>query len=305
MKDPARRHRGALTPPLLAHEDPAVGSGGREHALVNALARSPRRPELLAAPGNPGMAERARLEPVAADDLDGLVGLARREAVDLVVVGPEAPLVAGLADRLRAAGVAVFGPSAAAARQEGSRRRQDVMRARLPTAAGASHARRGPGGVAATRRSIKFDGCGGQGVVVARRAHGARGVTTCRTLRFGPATSSSRSIRRREHSPLPLHCEVRTARSRQTQGISRRRRAQPAHGRLQPGPRRARPATLRPRPPPVGDELPPRHAVRRLLRRLMLTVDGRSHRILRPLRRPRDAGDLPGWRTTSPKLLRR
>ena len=98
-----------------------LGSGGREHALVKALARSSRRPELLCAPGNPGIAADARLLDVAADDLDGVVVASRREAVDLVVVGPEAPLVKGVADLLTGAGIKCFGPVAADAAVEGSK----------------------------------------------------------------------------------------------------------------------------------------------------------------------------------------
>jgi phosphoribosylamine---glycine ligase len=94
-----------------------VGGGGREHALVRALARSPQRPELLAAPGNAGIA-RDGVECLPDADL---VALAREREVDLVVVGPEAPLVAGLVDELAEAGIAAFGPSAAAARIEGSK----------------------------------------------------------------------------------------------------------------------------------------------------------------------------------------
>ncbi|HJQ74278.1 MAG TPA: phosphoribosylamine--glycine ligase [Gaiellaceae bacterium] len=98
-----------------------VGSGGREHALAWSLSRSDRLDELHAAPGNPGIAALAHCHPVRADDHASLVSLALELRIDLVVVGPEAPLVAGLADDLRHDGVAVFGPSAAAARIEGSK----------------------------------------------------------------------------------------------------------------------------------------------------------------------------------------
>ena len=99
-----------------------IGSGGREHALVRALIRSAQHPEVLAAPGNAGI-ERDKVAcfDVGVDDIDGLVRLARDERVDLVVVGPEAPLVAGLVDALAEAGVRAFGPSAEAARIEGSK----------------------------------------------------------------------------------------------------------------------------------------------------------------------------------------
>jgi phosphoribosylamine--glycine ligase len=99
-----------------------IGSGGREHALVRALLRSPQHPEVLAAPGNAGIArDRVPLLDVPVDDIDGLVQVARDERVDLVVVGPEAPLVAGLVDALGEAGIPAFGPSAEAARIEGSK----------------------------------------------------------------------------------------------------------------------------------------------------------------------------------------
>jgi phosphoribosylamine---glycine ligase len=113
-----------------------VGSGGREHALVWALARAGNSVELHAAPGNPGIAGFAACHPARADDPAAIVPLAAELAVDLVVVGPEAPLVAGLADALRRRGIAVFGPSAEAARIEGSKAfAKDVMEAAgVPTA---------------------------------------------------------------------------------------------------------------------------------------------------------------------------
>jgi phosphoribosylamine--glycine ligase len=114
-----------------------VGAGGREHALVRAFARSPQNPEILAAPGNAGIArDGIRCLDVGVDDVYGLVRAARDEQVDLVVVGPEAPLVAGLADALGEAGIPAFGPSAAAARIEGSKAfAKEIMKAvGVPTA---------------------------------------------------------------------------------------------------------------------------------------------------------------------------
>ncbi|MEX2253102.1 MAG: phosphoribosylamine--glycine ligase [Thermoleophilaceae bacterium] len=107
-----------------------VGGGGREHALVRSLLRSRQRPDLLAAPGNAGIAgDRVECAEVSAEDVDGLVALARDRECDLVAVGPEAPLVAGLVDALAEAEVAAFGPSAEAARIEGSKRyAKELMR---------------------------------------------------------------------------------------------------------------------------------------------------------------------------------
>ena len=113
-----------------------VGGGGREHALAWKIAQSPRVTALFTAPGNPGIARHAVCVPLTADALDGLVAFARRERIDLTVVGPEAPLVAGLADRLLDAGLAVFGPIAPAAAIEGSKAfAKDLMaRNAIPTA---------------------------------------------------------------------------------------------------------------------------------------------------------------------------
>jgi phosphoribosylamine---glycine ligase len=113
-----------------------IGSGGREHALAVGLAADPSVEFLAAAPGNPGIAQLAELHEVTATDPAAVAALAVELAADLVVVGPEAPLVAGVADAVRAKGIACFGPSAAAARLEGSKAfAKDVMTAAgVPTA---------------------------------------------------------------------------------------------------------------------------------------------------------------------------
>ncbi len=140
-----------------------VGSGAREHALAWRLAQSTRLTELHAAPGNPGIAALGHCHPVRADDGDGLLALALTLEVDLVVIGPEVPLVAGVADVLRQSGIAVFGPSAEAARIEGSKAfAKDVLRAAgVPTAETLA--------VARVPCVVKSDGlASGKGVFVCR-----------------------------------------------------------------------------------------------------------------------------------------
>ncbi len=113
-----------------------VGGGGREDALCWKIARSPLVSEVVCAPGNAGIAKRARVVPVAASDIDGLVSLALSEKPDLTVVGPEVPLSLGLADRLKSEKIRVFGPSKAAAEIEGSKvfSKQFMLRHSIPTA---------------------------------------------------------------------------------------------------------------------------------------------------------------------------
>lgn len=114
-----------------------IGSGGREHALCWAIAASPLLTKLYCAPGNAGIAREAECVAIGADDSDALLDFCKREKIDLVVVGPEAPLVAGLANRLRAEGIRTFGPDAAAAQLEGSKgfSKDICAKYNIPTAA--------------------------------------------------------------------------------------------------------------------------------------------------------------------------
>ena len=149
-----------------------VGGGGREHAIVRALLRSPQRPEVLCAPGNPGILRDAGVLDVGAGDVEALARAAVAAGADLVVAGPEAPLVAGLADACAEAGVPCFGPRREAARLEGSKAysKEVMLAAGVPTAAHAvvSSVDEGMAAISSYPAVIKADGlAAGKGVVIA------------------------------------------------------------------------------------------------------------------------------------------
>jgi phosphoribosylamine--glycine ligase len=151
-----------------------LGSGGREHALAWQLAQSPNLTQLYATPGNPGIAEEAELVALDATDHTAVIAFCQAHAIDLVVIGPEAPLVDGLSDALRAAGVPVFGPSQAAAQLEGSKgfTKDLCARAGIPTAGYVRTASLDEARAALTRFAapyvLKADGlAAGKGVVIA------------------------------------------------------------------------------------------------------------------------------------------
>jgi phosphoribosylamine---glycine ligase len=154
-----------------------VGSGGREHALAWKLKRDDSSLEVLAAPGNPGIAELGECVPLSATDLSGLESLARSRDVDLTVVGPEAPLAAGIVDRFRAAGLPIFGPTRAAAEIETSKAfaKQLMVDAGIPTARAEMHTRPAEAKAAARR-------FGAPVVVKASGLAAGKGVIVCQTI---------------------------------------------------------------------------------------------------------------------------
>jgi phosphoribosylamine--glycine ligase len=172
-----------------------VGGGGREHAIIRALGRSREPHELLCAPGNAGIAADARCLDVGAEDVPGIVDAARTESAELVVVGPEAPLVAGLVDELADAGVAAFGPRREAARLEGSKvhAKQLMAAAGVPTAAHVTLAGREEALAALAEATyptvLKADGlAAGKGVIICATEEQARDAVDVffEEQRFGP-----------------------------------------------------------------------------------------------------------------------
>ncbi len=172
-----------------------IGSGGREHALAWKIAQSPQLTKLFAAPGNPGIAEHAELVSLNVEDHAAVVAFCREQSIDFVVVGPEAPLVAGLADDLRAAGFATFGPSKGAAQLEGSKGFTKDLCARYDIPTGAYQRFKSAEPAKAYIREqgapivIKADGlAAGKGVTVAMtEAEALAAVDDCFDGAFGAA----------------------------------------------------------------------------------------------------------------------
>jgi phosphoribosylamine--glycine ligase len=178
-----------------------IGSGGREHALAWKVAQSPRVSEVLVAPGNAGTAQepRTRNVEVAAEDVAGLERLAREEQVDLTIVGPEAPLVAGIVDRFKAAGLRCFGPTRAAARLEGSKAfaKDFLRRHRIPTAASRTFTRAtfDPAYIEAHSTPIVVKASGlaaGKGVIIVDDA--AKAIRTARAMFEGQFGEAGREV---------------------------------------------------------------------------------------------------------------
>ena len=275
-----------------------VGSGGREHALAWKLAQSPAVEEVHAAPGNPGISRLGHCHPIRAEDGDSLLELARTLGTDLVVIGPEAPLVAGVADQLRRGGVSVFGPSAAAAQIEGSKGfAKDVMRA-----AGVPFAERMS--VARVPCVVKADGLtAGKGVFVCRTDEELDAALTA-VAEHGEDFVIEELLEGEELSVFAIVDGSIVLPLPESRGLQpgRRRRHGPQHGRhglvlAGAGTRcrtrhRARGDDSQARDRGAGRA---RHAVHRLPLRRADAHRRRAEgaRVQLPLRRPRDAGHPP------------
>ena len=256
-----------------------VGSGGREHALAWKLAQAPGLTALHAAPGNPGIAALGDCHPVRAEDAEALLGLARSLDVDLAVIGPEAPLVAGVGDALRRNGIAVFGPSRAAARIEGSKSfAKDVMAAAgVPTAEALAVAR--PPCV------VKVDGlAAGKGVFICETAEqldeGLRAASALRRPdRDRGAARRRRDLRLRALRRASTSCRSRRRRTSSGSATATRGRTPAGWARSRPSPASA-PSEVAELVEqihrPVVEELARRGApfVGRLFAGLMLTESG-------------------------------
>ncbi|MBM3558079.1 MAG: phosphoribosylamine--glycine ligase, partial [Alphaproteobacteria bacterium] len=176
-----------------------VGSGGREHALCWKISRSPLLTKLYCAPGNGGIAAVAECVDIAADRIDALVAWAKTNAIDFVVVGPEAPLVAGLVDKLEIAGIKAFGPTAAAAALEGSKGFTKELCAKYGIPGAAFRRFTSPEAAKAYVRAsgapivVKADGlAAGKGVVVARSV--AEALAAIDTIMGGELGEAGASI---------------------------------------------------------------------------------------------------------------
>jgi phosphoribosylamine--glycine ligase len=226
-----------------------VGGGGREHALCWAIAASPLTTKLCCAPGNAGIAEEAECVAIAADDIEGLTRFAVEQKIDFVVVGPEAPLVLGLVDRLSRAGIKAFGPTAAAAALEGSKGFMKDLCAKhqIPTAAYARFTEPGPAKAYVAGHAlpvvVKADGsCRGVVGIAETLAEATAAIDSIRPTGLGEAgQAGDRAFLEGRSSSFFAPWPARSPSSSPPPRIAARRRQRPRpqyrrHGRLAPGP---------------------------------------------------------------------